>query len=190
MATSVRVIAVGTLLAATALAGSSEYTTLKYEGEKHFQASLHDATLLGELHALGKEPYLVFSGRSCVECDENIGVYIHSPSDGPMKGGGLDARSAYPANYFAYDTGKLVSRVRMFIGRCRNAEQNEVVWFIDEKVEDGGWQHKVFVAAVRDGALSDSEVTKPYPTIQAMRSAAAKNQCREIATIAKVYTEP
>ena len=77
-----------------------------------------------------------------------------------MKGQGLDARSTYPGNYYAYDTGKLVARVRMFIGRCTDQSREAVVWFVHETTETGGWRDKVFVTSVRDGELDDAEASR------------------------------
>jgi hypothetical protein len=180
------------LIAITSAAYSDEarYTTLDYGGGKHFPTGLYDAALLGQLPAVGKEPYLVFSGRSCVECDENQSVYIHSPSDGSMKGRGLDARSTYPGNYYAYDTGKLVARVRMFIGRCIDSAQEAAVWFVHEKVDNGSWRDKVFVSSVTNGQLDDAEATSPLPGIGVAEAAVARGLCREIPPIQKAHTEP
>ena len=165
-------------------------TTLDYGEGKHFQTRLYDAALLGQLTAPGKEPFLVFSGRSCTECDENRSVYVHSPSDGSMKGQGLDARSTYPGNYYAYDTGKLIARVRMFIGRCTDPSRDAAVWFVHERTENGSWRDKVFVTSVRDGKLDDAEATPPLPRIDVAKAAVAKGRCREIRPIQKAHTEP
>ena len=180
------------LIVITSAAGASEggYTTLDYGGGKHFQTSLYHAVLLGQLPATDKEPYLVFSGRSCIECDENTSVYVHSPSDGSMKGRGLDNRSTYPGNYYAYDTGKLVARVRMFIGRCTDPSREAAVWFVHEKLDDGSWRDKVFVTSVINGKLDDAEATAPLPGIVVAKGAVSKGLCREIPPVQKGYTEP
>jgi len=120
---------------------------------------------LGQLSAAGKEPYLIFSARRCNECDENTSVYIHSPSDGAMKGKGLDDRSAYPGNYYAYDTGKLAARVRMFIGQCTEPSLEAAVWFTHEKIENGSWRDRVFVTSVINGELNSVEAATPLPRI-------------------------
>jgi len=173
-----------------AYAGEAQYTTLDYGEGNHFQTRLYDALLLGQLPAAGKEPYLVFSGRSCIECDENTSVYVHSPSDGPMKGKGLDARSTYPGNYYAYDTGELVARVRMFIGRCTDPSREAAVWFVHEKLDNGSWRDRVFVTYVMDGKLNDTQAAAPVPAIGVAKAAAAKGLCRQIPPVRKGYTEP
>ena len=124
---------------------------------------------MGQLSAAGKEPYLIFSARRCNECDENTSVYIHSPSDGAMKGKGLDDRSAYPGNYYAYDTGKLAARVRMFIGQCTEPSLEAAVWFTHEKIENGSGRDRVFVTSVINGELNSAEAAAPLPRITSVR---------------------
>jgi hypothetical protein len=183
----------GTILISISFAAHADegpYTTLNYGADQHFQTSLYKAVLLGQLPATGKEPYLIFTGRSCIECDENTSVYIHSPSDGSMKGGGLDHRSAYPDNYYAYETGRLVSRVRMFIGRCIDPSREAVVWFVHEKLDNGSWLDRIFLTSVKGGKLDGMEATAPLPRIADAKAAVAKGVCREIPPIRKAYTEP
>src|SRR5690348_1105894 len=50
-----------------------------------FQTTLYGLAVMGRLHATNKLPYYVLSGVGCQECDANVSIYIHSPSDGPMK---------------------------------------------------------------------------------------------------------
>jgi hypothetical protein len=180
------------LIAITSAAYADEgpYTTLNYGADQHFQTSLYDAVLLGQLPATGKAPYLIFAGRSCVECDENTSVYIHSPSDGSMKERGLDNRSAYPGNYYSYETGKLESRVRMFIGRCMDPPREAVVWFVHEKLDNGSRRDRVFLTSVKDGRLDGVEATAPLPGIADAKAAVAKRICHEIPPIQKAHTEP
>jgi hypothetical protein len=189
---SVRCLAGAILIAMTSasLGGQNTYTTLNYIGGKHFETILYHAILFGQLSAAGKEPYLIFSARRCNECDENTSVYIHSPSDGAMKGKGLDDRSAYPGNYYAYDTEKLAARVRMFIGQCTEPSLGAAVWFTHEKIENGSWRDRVFVTLVINGELNSVEAATPLPRITSVKDAVSKGLCREIPPIQKAYTEP
>jgi hypothetical protein len=51
--------------------------------------------VIGQLRTTKKAPYFILSGTTCTECDENISIYIHSPSDGAMKNEGEQRRFAY-----------------------------------------------------------------------------------------------
>lgn len=54
------------------------------DGSK-FKTSLYGMKVIGQLRTTKKVPYFILSGTTCTGCDENVSIYIHSPSDGPMK---------------------------------------------------------------------------------------------------------
>lgn len=57
------------------------------DGSK-FQTTLYDLKVIGKLRTKKKFPYYILSGVGCNGCDANTSIYIHSPSDGPMKNEG------------------------------------------------------------------------------------------------------
>ncbi len=61
------------------------------DGSK-FQTNLYDMKVIGPLRTVHKLPYYVMSGVGCQECDANMSIYIHSPSDGPMEDEGSQPR--------------------------------------------------------------------------------------------------
>jgi hypothetical protein len=115
-----------------ALADEPGNSTLIYGAGKEYQTIIQEAQLLGELPVQGGEPFLVFSGRSDRPCDflgcDETTVFFQRASDPANQ---WNARTAkYPGNYFVKETGKLVARVRMFIGRCIDSREG-VAWFIE-----------------------------------------------------------
>jgi hypothetical protein len=64
------------------------------DGSK-FKTALYGMKVIGQLRTTKKAPYFILSGTTCTECDENISIYIHSPSDGAMKNEGEQRRFAY-----------------------------------------------------------------------------------------------
>jgi hypothetical protein len=114
------------------VAGEPKYSTLIYGNGKEYKTIFYDAHLLGELSVPGNGPILVYSGRPSLpcalpDCDSETTVYYQSTSDETvMSGWSL----SYPGNYYASESGKLVARVRMFIGRCIDAREG-VAWFIE-----------------------------------------------------------
>jgi hypothetical protein len=65
------------------------------DGSK-FRTTLYGLKLIGELKSARKLPYYVLSGVGCDECDARTSLYVHSPSDGPMKNEGEQRRFDYP----------------------------------------------------------------------------------------------
>src|SRR5882672_8393421 len=74
------------------------------DGSK-FKTSLYELKVIGQLKTEYKLPYHILSGRGCQECDEHTSIYIHSPSDGPMKGEAGEPRFTYPGRETNYEDG-------------------------------------------------------------------------------------
>jgi hypothetical protein len=178
------------LLVTTAIAAESEYGVLKYANGSQFQTGIYKPKLIAQLPVAGKEPFLVFSGRGCEECDANTSIYIHSPANGPMQGRELDPRYTYPGNYFDYETGQLVERVRMFVGQCFRPTESVAIWFSNSKLENGKWERSVFLVQIEDGQLIARLAPKPFPTVAAVGAAVSAGTCREVQGKRKVFTEP
>jgi hypothetical protein len=187
-----------TTIFTAAVAGEPAYATLVYDNGQEFKTNFYDAHLLGTLSVRGNSPILVYSGRPSLpcalpDCDSETTVYFQWTSHEPnMSGRSL----AYPGNYYASESGKLVARVRMFIGRCIDAREG-VAWF-KENLEAPPQQRGSLLASGsifefvdeshsdgRFGALLATE----WPTvdISVARAAVANHVCNEITPLPKIY---
>jgi len=158
------------------------HSKLTYGNGKEFQTDLYDARLLGELPADGKEPYLVFAGRECPQCDLDTNVYFRSPSDGSGTGP-MAVQSSYPGNYYVADSGRLVARVRMFIGRCIDSNDG-AVWFF-QKRDNGRWQTTVSTIFINGTQLGNRTYFENLPKIAVAQAGVSNNQCREVPPVPK-----
>jgi len=170
-------------------AHGAEYHVLKYGDGKTFQTGVFQTRYIGQLPAKGKASYLVFSGRSCNECDANRTIYIHSPDDGPMLGGERDTRYTFPGEYRDHEFGKLVRTARVFIGQCLASSTPAVLWFEGARTESGKWERGVFVAEVVDDRLVARPRTDSPPKLAQVVAAVKKVSCRELKGV-KGYVEP
>ena len=170
-------------------AHGAEYGILKYADGKTFQTGVFQPRLIGQLPTKGKALYLVFSGRSCNECDANRAIYIHSPDDGPMLGGERDARYTYPGEYRDHESQKLAHTARVFIGQCLASSNPAVLWFQGGRTESGKWERGVFVAEVVDDRLIARPWTDGPPKLAQVAAAVKKGSCRELKGV-KGYVEP
>src|SRR5262245_27498814 len=69
-----------------------------------------------------------------------MSIYIHSPSDGPMRNEATQPRYAYPGREVSYEDGKTVLyKARAFLGDCLPGYRNAVVWYEGVRTEGGGW---------------------------------------------------
>lgn len=154
-----------------------------------FETTLFEVTLLSALRTVGKKPYLVMSGRGCTNCDANISIYVHSPSDGPMGDEATQARFAYPGRVLSYMDGSPIFESRMFIGDCLPAYPNGVVWYQRARGDNGTWTEAVFVLYVRADTLAQAVLRSALPSVSETLQRVAVGSCREVPGVA-MTSEP
>lgn len=155
-------------------------SVLVFKDGSRFQTTLFGVQVLGILWAERKAPFLVLRGRGCSECDANTSLYIHSPSDGAMRGEGTQPRYSYPGREVSYEDNKTVLyEARAFLGNCLPGNDNAVVWYERGRAKDGAWQTGVFVVAVREDTLVELRLPKPLPSVSQSVARVAAHQCRE-----------
>lgn len=102
----------------------------------------------------------------------------------------------YPGNYYASESGRLVARVRMFVGRCLDSRE-AAVWFV-EKLDDSSpevesvWQTRAIVGFVLyqeklGGMYAEQHLTEKMPDIAVARAAVSKGTCHEIPPRPEIY---
>jgi len=168
------------LLASLALASPAVNGLLTYGAGLRYATVVYEPRLLGMLPADGKEPFLVFSGLGCSECDINRSIYIHSPSDPGMESGEIGVRYTHPGKYSDPETGQLVKVERMFIGRCTIGNGVSVVWLSYAKHADGRWRKSTFIARVEGKELSAGFTENRSITLETVLRAVSSRTCREI----------
>lgn len=122
---------------------------LKLPDGSQFKTALYEMKTIGRLRTDKKLPYFILSGRTCTECDENTSIYIHSPSDGPMKNEAEQRRFLYPGKETNYEDGSTLYEGRMFFGDCLASHPNAVVWFERSLGDDKKWHEDVLLAEVK-----------------------------------------
>jgi hypothetical protein len=149
------------------------------DGSK-FNTVLYHMRVIGQLRTTKKVPYFILSGTTCSGCDENISIYIHSPSDGEMKNEAQQRRFAYPGREKDYATGQLVYEAKMFYGNCLAAHPNAVVWFDRVMGEDKNWHSGVSIAKVSSDKLVVRQLHAPLPKQSDVRDAVHRGECLEL----------
>ncbi len=143
-----------------------------------FQTSVYGMKVIGQLSTIHKLPYYILSGRGCYDCDANVSIYIHSPSDGEMKGE-AERRFYYPGHETYYEDGSPLYEARMFFGDCAPGHPNAALWF-QRFFDDGQWRPSVFVAAVKADQLSMDDLRENAPTIKDAEVSVKRGVCQEV----------
>ena len=157
------------------------------DGSK-FETTLFDLKVIGKLRTKKKIPYYILSGIGCNGCDANTSIYIHSPSDGPMKNEGEQTRFSYPGSETDYQSGQIVSKTRMFFGDCLSTHPNSVIWFYRTLGDDKKWHDGVSVAQVKEDRLISTELRGKLPKPKDIEVVIRAGLCHELPGIA-AYTE-
>jgi hypothetical protein len=145
-----------------------------------FQTSLYNLKLLGQLKTDRKLPYYILAAVGCDQCDANISIYIHSPSDGPIKDEATQRRFQYPGQELYYADHSLLYKGRMFFGNCIARYPNSAIWFETLLGSDKRWNPDVYVAAVKSDNLAVEKITQNMPLISEAEASVKKGQCREV----------
>jgi hypothetical protein len=158
------------------------------DGSK-FRTTLYELKVIGQLQTGKKLPYFILSGRGCYGCDANTSIYIHSPSDGPMKNEGEQRRFPYPGRLRDNEGEQLVYESRMFYGSCLPNHSNAVVWFERGLGDDKKWRDAVQVEEVRDDQLVSTGLETNLPKITDTQDSIRDGRCLELPGI-DGHTEP
>ena len=124
--------------------------SLIFKNGKSFETNLYELDYIGQVMTANKAPYLIFSGRHCDECDANISVYIHSPSDGPLTIDHGQNRYQYPGNERDFENDSLLYMSRAFYGQVLENKQG-VIWYQKTLTEDNTWINDIFLVDITDG---------------------------------------
>jgi hypothetical protein len=161
-----------------------EGSLLVFKNKRKFETNLFELEFIGQVSTDNKAPYFIFSGRDCEECDANISIYIHSPSDGQLEVGHGQNRYQYPGTEKDYETDSILYISRAFYGQVLETTKG-VIWYENRLLENGKMGRSVFLSRIDNGIFKDTTYEdngKLGETINLLK----KGQCSEI--VGRQYT--
>jgi len=126
-----------------------------FDDGTEFQTNLFELGFIAQLPTKQKIPYLILSGRQCTQCDANISIYIHSPSDGPLKKEHEQTRYEFPGELYSWENGELIATKRTFYGEVFPNNYG-VIWYQSELDEDGTWVESTYFSGISGDTLLGS----------------------------------
>lgn len=129
-----------------------------FRNKENLKTHLSDLKYIGQLTADNKAPYLILSGKSCNNCDENISIYIHSPDDGEMKSYGKQTRYTYPGRELDFASNELVFESKMYYGDCLKDYPNSVVWKQRSINDQNELEESTYIVQVHNDALREISI--------------------------------
>jgi hypothetical protein len=128
---------------------------LIFKGGNSYKTDLFDLEYIGQIKADPKAPYLIFSGRDCEGCDENINIYIHSPSDGKLRVENGQNRYQFPGMETDYETDSLLYTSQAYFGEILEKKYG-LIWYENNLLENGKMGKSTFVTYIENGILRDT----------------------------------
>jgi hypothetical protein len=106
----------------------TDSATLHFQNDVRFETGLYDLEYFGQVQRHGGMPWLIMAGRHCHECDAELALYVHSPTDGPLiSEGGANARY-HPGRILDGETGQPWYEGRTFFGEVLS-QTGGVIWY-------------------------------------------------------------
>lgn len=151
---------------------------LVFKNGRLFDTHLYELQYIGQIAAKDKAPFLIFSGRDCDECDANIAIYIHSPSDGPLTVENGQNRYQYPGTEKDIETGSVLYVARAFYGQVLDSTKG-VIWDEKRLLENGEMGRQIFLVQIKNETLKDT-LYNDNGSLDKTISLMKKGLCKEI----------
>jgi hypothetical protein len=158
--------------------------TIIFEGGKSLQTNLFDLAYIGQLEATNKAPFMILAGRSCTDCDENLSLYIHSPSDGSLTSNGTHPRYSYPGTERDYLDNSILIEARMFYGNCLKDRGSCAAWVQKERDDAGKFVSSIFLIEVSHDTLKENRLPLDSTILMTLTT-----NCKELPGI-EITSEP
>lgn len=124
-------------------------TKLIFKNGQIIDTKLFQLQYIGQIVGEDIEPYLIFSGVDCNQCDANPSIYIHSPNDGELVVGCGENGYGMPGRTYSYLNDSLLYEGRVFYGQVLENKKG-VIWYQKELINTGKWETSVFIAEIVD----------------------------------------
>ena len=151
---------------------------LLFSNAETIDTHLFELAYIGQVPMGNKAPLLIVSGRDCTGCDENLSLYMLSPSDGPLEVEDGKNRNLYPGTEKDYETGKWVYSARVFYGQVLK-DTNGVIWYESRLLENGHRTKDVYLTWIDHGVQKDTLYNYPGDLNQTLELC-GKGLCKEI----------
>lgn len=143
------------------------------------ETNLYQLGLIDKIMVNGESSYLILKGRGWEDCDANYSLYVHRPSDGPMKGEATQTRYNYPGKEFSFENDKLLLDQRAFYGQCFENAQPSIIWY-GYSVKKGRKHKDVQILDLSASPLRVKTFRGQTPQLSSILQMVKNGGCKEI----------
>jgi len=152
--------------------------TLLFKNGKKFNTNLYNLNYIGQVRNGDKAPFLIFSGRDCNECDANISIYIHSPSNGILMPENGKNRYQQPGVEKDIEDHSILYKARAFYGEILPGIHG-VLWYQDQLMENNTRQKSLFLVDIKNGIIKET-ILKESGQLKLTLQLLKQGFCKEI----------
>ena len=152
--------------------------SLLFKNGQSFETGLYELEYIGQIQRDEKAPYLIYSGRDCNECDANIAIYIHTPSDGPLTVENGQNHYKYPGILKYYEDKSVLQTSRAFYGQVLD-NVTGVIWHTKDNSMTNKNSGTIYLVRLDNGSLKDTSFVN-HGTIEETLILAGQGLCKEI----------
>ena len=120
--------------------------------------------------------FLIYTGRTCTECDMRTSIYIHAVSD---KFYGI-TRYGLPGELYSYEDNTLLQKSRMFYGECLKEGEQTIIWYSNYLGTDDQWHKTVYDVDFDGIKVIKNPNNIPYDHLSKTEALVLKGKCREL----------
>jgi hypothetical protein len=151
---------------------------IKFRNGTVFDTHLYNCKYIGQVPNDNTSPFLIVSGTDCDECDENISIYIHSPSNGQLKVENGENRYQMPGTERDFETKQLLYKARAFYGEVLPHTRG-VLWYQEQLMENNSWRRSLYLVSLIHGVKQENEL-KDRGRLQQTLELLKQGRCKEI----------
>ncbi len=158
--------------------GPAELLTVHFANGRSYEVPLHRAKPIATLQGEANAALLLVSGADCTECDEGNTLRFFVLGKAELFGSGQ--RHLYPGTKRDYLSEQLVSKTRVFFGRCLSDDQDVVVWIHRYLGQDGNWHDGQGIARLKETGESFQRIAPGRNLLRRLNARISLGKCTEL----------
>lgn len=116
-------------------------TEIEFNGGHTVKTDIIEFKLMSFIKSKSGTKYIIYTGRTCTECDMRTSIYINAVSASHYNS---KTRYGYPGKIKYYLDGSLIEESRMFYGECTKKDDPTIIWYTRYLGDDNKWHKTVY----------------------------------------------
>ncbi len=152
-------------------------TTIELNNGLVLTTDVIEFELIDFIETHDKHVFIIFSGRTCSECDMRTQIYIKNVKDTSQKNTTV---FSYPGKVKHYEDEKLLETSRMFYGKCLSDTNSSILFYSHYLNKDNKWGKSLFVTKIKKDIVVEVKTSLKYDNLPETLKFVKKGACNEI----------